>query len=74
MMSWGMKGWHLKHSSSPAINERSNGDLMMVMPMIPIYDNDDFIAEDYGISLPWTDNEKDLVMKIVKDEFDLPII
>jgi len=74
MMSWGLKGWHLKHSSSPAINERSDGDLMMVMPMMPIYENDDFIAKDYGIKLPWTENEKDIVLKIVKDEFDLPIM
>lgn len=74
ILSWGLKGWYISHASRATINERNNGDLMLVMPILNISEFNDFVSKDYGISLPWTDNEKDLVMKIVKDEFDLPII
>lgn len=74
MISWGLKGWRLSHSTRPAINERSNGDFMLVMPMMHFYNSHDYFSNDYGICVYWsTDEEEELVKKVIKD-FDLPIV
>lgn len=74
MMSWGLKGWYISHCSRPAINKRSNGDFMLVMPMMRLYDSADYFANDYGVSVHWSTQEQvDFIKKVIED-FDLPIL
>ena len=74
MVSYGLDRWHIGHQSRPAINERNNGDIMLVMPMLPYWEFDTQTPIEYGIHVDWSnDDELNYINKVIKD-FDLPLL
>lgn len=72
MLSWGTKGWYIRHGAQPTINVRENGDLMLVMPAIAVSSKIDDIRK-YGILCAWDDKLKDKTLAVLT-EFNVPKI
>lgn len=71
MMSWSKDGWCIKHNTRAIINQKDNGDLMLVMPVLTLLNYNE--PEKHGISVYYTDEQKDTVMSVIK-EFYLPVL